>query len=69
MISELHKILIKISDFCPPDNTVDLLDESPENSMRLTIAEVGDTARAGLSILEKTNEISQRSKNMANEAL
>jgi hypothetical protein len=41
----------KISAFCPPDPTIDQLDDSEENSMRLHLAEIGDTARAGISAL------------------
>lgn len=53
LLPELRKALEKISDFCPRDTTVDMLDESPEMRARLHSAEIGDTARAGLQMLDE----------------
>jgi hypothetical protein len=52
-IEEVRKCLLKISEFCPPDNSADQLDESPEMQIRLHNAEVGDTARAAIAILSE----------------
>jgi hypothetical protein len=48
-IEMLREALEKISLFCPPDTTVDQLDESPDMAIRLHNAEIGDTARCALA--------------------
>lgn len=51
-VALLRVALEKISLFCPPDTTVDQLDESPEMAVRLHNAEIGDTARYALAATE-----------------
>lgn len=43
--------LNKISEFCPIDNDVNQLDESPENLIKVSFAEIGDTARCAIAAL------------------
>ena len=43
--------LNKISEFCPVDENVNKLDESQENLIRLSFAEIGDTARCAIETL------------------
>jgi len=50
----VKECLEKISELCPPDPDLDQLDESRGNLERLHNAEVGDTARAALAMLEST---------------
>lgn len=48
-VAEMKAALVKIASFCPPDTTVDQLDDSPEMQLRLHNAEIGDTARSALN--------------------
>ena len=54
-IKVLREALNKIASFCPPDPTVDQLDDSPEMLIRLHNAEIGDTARQALSTTPPTS--------------
>jgi hypothetical protein len=52
--------LNKISEFCPDDENVNQLDESPENMIRLSFAEIGDTARSAIVAILATEPVVQR---------
>ena len=54
-IKVLREALEKIASFCPPDPTVDQLDDYPEMLIRLHNAEIGDTARQALSTTPTTS--------------
>ena len=51
MLDGVIKCLNKISEFCPADPVIDVLDDSENNKICLHNAEIGDTARYALAII------------------